>query len=724
MDRSMIQKAIGGSSEAFEVLYRETHDKGYSVAYSVLKDSYEAEDILQEAYISMYQKIDTLKNPNGFESWFYRIVKNEALDFLRKQRPEVFSSFENSDTDDFNFEDTIVSDYAPFDPEENVDYEDTKRIMAEIVDSLPDMQKRCIQFRFQKDMKISEIASSLEIPESTVKSNLTYGKKKIEEEVKKLEKKGVRLYSVAPALLIPFLRWMYGNQVPATLTSAAASAAGTVVAETASIVTEATSAVEAAIGGSTATATTGATTGVATAAAKTGISALATKIIAGVCAVALVGGGAAFAAQRSDRSDSTDHTESTDVVIDGTEITDVSASDKPISATEDADGLIPMVSKHMTFYLPTEQVKGPVTGGEDGEIYGYTLNNGISIIADLVRHDLGAEEFSSTYECAQYYVDEVYYVDVPIETKDGLYYFSRSHERSHSTNIVTFIEGPSGRLVVTGACDTDDFEQLKEEIWGYILTATPYWEETATQEISDIKLQDHLDFSKSWGIDDLDPNIPLSLGYVVDFAFKEDGSFYWLSYRMHSEIDAGGYGNYVVNGNQITFTFSHKDGTTTSFIYSFDPSTFLLTQVSENGLLDGTIGTSYTLTNHEVFPTAEEVISLALQYGSSTTNSSTENMNDETEPADKASCEHIYEYKDGDVGTHLEACLYGRICSKCGYAEHTFRVHTWANGYCVECGVEHNHVSSTEYYQTGEDGVEYLVFECSECGLTTHTPVS
>lgn len=485
MDRSIIQKAIGGSSEAFEVLYRETHDKGYSVAYSVLKDSYEAEDILQEAYISMYQKIDTLKNPNGFESWFYRIVKNEALDFLRKQRPEVFSSFENSDTDDFNFEDTIVSDYAPFDPEENVDYEDTKRIMAEIVDSLPDMQKRCIQFRFQKDMKISEIASSLEIPESTVKSNLTYGKKKIEEEVKKLEKKGVRLYSVAPALLIPFLRWMYGNQVPATLTSAAASAAGTVVAETASIVTEATSAVEAAIGGSTATATTGATTGVATAAAKTGISALATKIIAGVCAVALVGGGAAFAAQRSDRSDSTDHTESTDVVIDGTEITDVSASDKPISATEDADGLIPMVSKHMTFYLPTEQVKGPVTGGEDGEIYGYTLNNGISIIADLVRHDLGAEEFSSTYECAQYYVDEVYYVDVPIETRDGLYYFSRSHERSHSTNIVTFIEGPSGRLVVTGACDTDDFEQLKEEIWGYILTATPYWEKPAdTKDVS------------------------------------------------------------------------------------------------------------------------------------------------------------------------------------------------------------------------------------------------
>ena len=76
MDRSVIQKAIDGNTEAFEMLYRETHDKGYSVAYSILKDSYEAEDILQEAYISMFQKINTLQNLNGFESWFYRIVRN------------------------------------------------------------------------------------------------------------------------------------------------------------------------------------------------------------------------------------------------------------------------------------------------------------------------------------------------------------------------------------------------------------------------------------------------------------------------------------------------------------------------------------------------------------------------------------------------------------------------------------------------------------------------
>ena len=118
MERTVIQKAMKGDAEAFEILYRETHDKGFSVAHSILKDNYEAEDVLQEAYISMYRKMNTLQNLNGFESWFYRIVRNEALDFLRKQRPEVFSSFEDGDTDDFNFAETIVSEYTPFNPEE------------------------------------------------------------------------------------------------------------------------------------------------------------------------------------------------------------------------------------------------------------------------------------------------------------------------------------------------------------------------------------------------------------------------------------------------------------------------------------------------------------------------------------------------------------------------------------------------------------------------------
>ena len=233
MDISIVKQAIDGDSVAFEKLYHETHDKGYSVAYSVLKDSYEAEDVLQESYVSMYCRLHTLDNLKSFEGWFYRIVKNEALDYLKKKRPQTFSSFESDENEDFVFEETIVSDYTEFSPEENADLEETKRIINEIIDKLPDMQRKCIILRYREDMKISEIAATLGMPESTVKSNLTYAKNKIEKDVKEQEKNGVRLYSFTPALLIPFLRFMWGRGVPQNTFSQAVRGAYTVSSATA-----------------------------------------------------------------------------------------------------------------------------------------------------------------------------------------------------------------------------------------------------------------------------------------------------------------------------------------------------------------------------------------------------------------------------------------------------------------------------------------------------------
>lgn len=261
-----IEKAIAHDPAAFEKLYMQTHDKAYAIARSIVKDEFEAEDIVQEAYISMFRRLDTLKDHSQFQSWFGRIVRNEALDFLRKQRPELFSAFESDGNEDFCFEDTIESDYMMFDPEKCVDYSETQRLIGEMVMDLPEMQRKCVLLRFQENLKIAEIAEKLDIPASTVKSNLTYGKKKLETGVRELEKQGIKLYSVTPALIIPFLRWCWGSQMPASLANYAVSGGAAVAASAAGA-----------------------------AAAKTGFLLSVKQIIAGVCAVLLIGGTAAAA---------------------------------------------------------------------------------------------------------------------------------------------------------------------------------------------------------------------------------------------------------------------------------------------------------------------------------------------------------------------------------------------------------------------------------------------
>ena len=91
------------------------------------------------------------------------------------------------------------------------------------------------------------------------------------------------------------------------------------------------------------------------------------------------------------------------------------------------------------------------------------------------------------------------------------------------------------------------------------------------------------------------------------------------------------------------------------------------------------------------------------------------------EPAkDPVSCDHVYDEENGF--TPLGGCTYGVVCTKCGYIAHITHIHAWSEGYCSRCNAECTHYGR-EYKQTGEDGVEYLVFECNNCGITTYTPV-
>lgn len=58
----------------------------YAVAYSVVKNEYDAGDVIGEAILKAYSRLDTLKNPEAFKSWIIRIVHNEAIELIRKNK--------------------------------------------------------------------------------------------------------------------------------------------------------------------------------------------------------------------------------------------------------------------------------------------------------------------------------------------------------------------------------------------------------------------------------------------------------------------------------------------------------------------------------------------------------------------------------------------------------------------------------------------------------------
>ena len=202
--KEMIEKAAAGEENALEKIYNLTYVQGFAIALQMVKNEQDAMDIMQDAYISAFRNLKQIEDPKRLKSWFNCIVVNKCKDWLKKKKPQLFSDIPTGD-DDREFEDTIADENLTFSPEESVDYAETKRLMKEILDGLPEDQKLCVLMYYYEELSVSDIADALGCSTGTVKSRLNYARKKIRNDVGELERKGTKLYSVAP---LPFILWM------------------------------------------------------------------------------------------------------------------------------------------------------------------------------------------------------------------------------------------------------------------------------------------------------------------------------------------------------------------------------------------------------------------------------------------------------------------------------------------------------------------------------------
>lgn len=202
--------ARNGEVQAFEFLYNQSVQffKAKLIPYS--RNEQDAEDLLQECYIKIFSSLDQLKEPKAFLGWGAQICVRKGIDAVRarnKKEEHLKEEFHPmvSEEDVQGMDAMSAAQYREqADPQEKLDAEETRRLLNEMIGDLPEMQKVCILL-WQDNYSTAEIAETLDIPAGTVKSNITYAKKKIREKVLLLEKQGTRLYSLAP---LPFFLWV------------------------------------------------------------------------------------------------------------------------------------------------------------------------------------------------------------------------------------------------------------------------------------------------------------------------------------------------------------------------------------------------------------------------------------------------------------------------------------------------------------------------------------
>jgi len=164
-EEELIQSALAGNSNSFEVLVLRYQDRLYTAMISVVGNADEAEDVVQEAFIQAYLKLDTFQQNSAFFTWLYRIAFNFALARRRRHRNHL-SLEENKENVGQEPESEVDA------PEVRMSRFEDVSLVHQALAKLSEDHRAILVLREMEDMAYEEIAEVLRISIGTVRSRL------------------------------------------------------------------------------------------------------------------------------------------------------------------------------------------------------------------------------------------------------------------------------------------------------------------------------------------------------------------------------------------------------------------------------------------------------------------------------------------------------------------------------------------------------------------------
>jgi len=178
-EKELIRRLQAGETSAFRDLV-ENHKRAlFNLAYDLLGNAQDAEDISQEAFIKVYRSIGDFRGEAQLGSWMYRIVVNLCLNRRRKKALSEMELRESFEEDEMHAA-TPTSDHAA-NPEKVTEAEMIRQHLRRALDKLSPQQKTIFVLRHDEDLPLAEIGKILKISEGTVKSQLFRALRKLQE---------------------------------------------------------------------------------------------------------------------------------------------------------------------------------------------------------------------------------------------------------------------------------------------------------------------------------------------------------------------------------------------------------------------------------------------------------------------------------------------------------------------------------------------------------------
>lgn len=161
-DSKLLGRMGVGDQDAFKIIYNSFHERVYTFSLWYLKSEVEAEEVVQEIFLKLWQLGTDAAKINNLESFLRTLTRNHSIDMLRKRASEAKADTALAVNWQENHNDT----------EEQILLNDTKKVLQEAIDLLPKQQRLVYELCGQQGLKNDEVAEQLNLSPLTVRTHM------------------------------------------------------------------------------------------------------------------------------------------------------------------------------------------------------------------------------------------------------------------------------------------------------------------------------------------------------------------------------------------------------------------------------------------------------------------------------------------------------------------------------------------------------------------------
>ena len=164
-DTDLVAETLAGQQLSFQLLVERHQGRLFAVVRNYTRNRVEVEDIVQDAFLKAFKRLDSFQHQASFSTWLQRIAINTALDFIKRCGRSPITAVDDPE---------VIAERVPqvLAPGARLEREEIAEITHTVLDELPEIFRTVIVMRELEDRTYQEIADLLEISIGTVESRL------------------------------------------------------------------------------------------------------------------------------------------------------------------------------------------------------------------------------------------------------------------------------------------------------------------------------------------------------------------------------------------------------------------------------------------------------------------------------------------------------------------------------------------------------------------------